>query len=82
MKIVGSTKVRRRGGSLFEDPIGWTQETVGSTIRFWIMVCLHILVGGALIVFFGSEMIIFLLFITFFPILYLYAMKKLLEEIE
>jgi len=77
--------------ALFNDPIGWAERAVGNNRRFVALIVAHILLFGGLI----SSFIIFdevrqaaipaigisvsSLWMIF---LYLYALKKLLEEVK
>lgn len=63
---------------LISNPIGWEDKAVGTNIRFLILVVLHIFVG----VMFSQQDWGLILFISFFPIMYLYALKKVLEALK
>lgn len=68
--------------TLGSDPVSWSRSAVGSSFRFLVMACLHVLIWIIVVVFEGEDVVILVLPITVFPILYLYAMKRLLQELD
>jgi hypothetical protein len=74
--------------NVFKDPIGWTKIAIGSKFKFWVAVFLQVLF--AVFVLYASargKMLDFLwvlvpLFMIVFPFYYLYALRKLLLELQ
>lgn len=77
--------------SLFSNPIGWADKAVGNNRRFMIMLISHVLllalfISGFIIFDEVREVAIPAISIYFFSVsmafYYLYALKKLLEEVK
>lgn len=70
------------GNRTLFDPVGWSRNVVGSTPRFLVFAFLHVFVWILLVKIGGERMIVFVVFLTIFPIYYLYALKRLLQELD
>lgn len=76
--------------NLFKDPIYWTETAVGSTLKFWVSVFIQFL-AGAFVIYKALRgaadeswlvFVFVVLFMFVFPFYYLYALRKLLLELQ
>jgi hypothetical protein len=76
--------------NLFKDPINWAKAVVGSKFKFWFSVFIQFL-SGTFVLYaslkgtVGEPSLIFMvvvLFMIVFPFYYLYALRKLLLELQ
>jgi hypothetical protein len=71
---------------LFKDPIDWARVAVGSKFKFWFAVFIQLLCGAFVIytcrTVDGFWSVIVILFMIVMPFNYLYALRKLLLELQ
>jgi hypothetical protein len=73
---------------LFKDPINWAKAVVGSKFKFWFSVFIQLLCGAFVLyaslkgTVGGSWWIFVVLFMIVMPFNYLYALRKLLLELQ
>jgi hypothetical protein len=74
---------------LFKDPIKWAKASAGSKFKFWFWVFIHLLSGAFVLYTYqkgtvGGYWWIFVVvyFMIVMPISYLYALRKLLLELQ
>ena len=73
--------------SIFSDPISWTRSCVGSKWRFGILVAFHLLFFAYMIFLLydvGAQLFLVFVFLfgVWFPLLYLYALRRLFILLE
>jgi hypothetical protein len=76
--------------SLFNDPIKWVKASVGSKFKFWFWVFIHLL-SGAFVLYTSQKgsvgqswwwIFVVVYFMIVMPFSYLYALRKLLLELQ
>jgi len=82
MKIVGDT-------FLFKNPIGWAQRVAGVRFTFLVFVFLHVLFGAITVYRFirgtlslDAVLLLVIVFVVILPFYYLYALRKLVLELQ
>ncbi len=77
--------------SIWNNPVGWSEDFVGTKFRFWLLICLQIFVGFLIIFtsFFTSAPSNYLSIglpviagTILFPIMYIAALRKLFIELK
>lgn len=68
--------------TVFDNPVGWSRCAAGSTFRFLAVSGFHILMGAILVVVEGEGVLSFAIPVAALPVCYLYAMKRLLQELD
>ena len=68
--------------TLYGDPVEWSRGAAGTTFRFLVFSGAHIFMGIMLVLFEGVSMIAVAIPLTVLPIYYLYALKRLLQELD
>jgi hypothetical protein len=74
--------------NLFKDPIYWAKTAVGSKFKFWVSVFIQVLTAAFVLYastrgkMLDSSWVIVVLFMIVFPFYYLYALRKLLLELQ
>jgi hypothetical protein len=74
--------------NVFKDPIGWAKIAIGSKFKFWVAVFLQVLVAAFVLYastrgkMLDSLWVLVPPFMVIFPFYYLYALRKLLLELE
>lgn len=71
---------------LFKNPINWAKAAVGSRFKFWFAVFIQLLCGVYVLyacrTVGGFSSVIVVLFMIAMPFNYLYALRKLLLELQ
>ena len=74
--------------NLFKNPIYWAETAVGSKFKFWVSVFIQVLIAAFVLYastrgkMLDSLWVIVVLFMIVFPFYYLYALRKLLLELQ
>ncbi len=66
---------------LFDDPVEWSRDIVGSRFRFLIVVSGHLIIT-IMLVFKKDVSIMFALFTFVFPAYYLYALRYVINLLD
>lgn len=67
--------------TLINSPVAWAERGVGSRMAFVTLVSIHIMVGFLAVLYLNAPVTL-VLFTTVFPLYYLYALKKLVDELK